>query len=313
MKSFKLSRLAVAAVLALGLTVRAKTADISYGYRMGAGFPGDVNRAGMLDIVPSLQDTTNPVLLYGNPVIMNPAANSVRNYLTTDAPLVAPVQAAASTSTTGGTGLVAATAYYYKVTAINALGETIASNEQTVTTGAGGTNSNTVNWGAVTGATGYRVYRGTAAGAENTYFQVGAVTTLVDTGALTAGGLGVAPPTVNTTLVARLDGILVRPFPLQQASGGMTSTIGAAVPPVGPAVVDVLRAGFAIVKVNNFAVTPSTKGGAVYIWVAASSGNHVLGGLEAAYTAGSTIQVSNARFASPPDSTGVAEVEVWAA
>jgi hypothetical protein len=188
------------AIAALGFsaTVRARTHDIAFGFRMGAGFPGDVNRTGVFSIVPSLQDTTNPVLLYGNPVLINSAANSVRQFLSSD------------------------------------------------------------------------------------------------------------------TAVTRIDGMLVRPYPVQQQSGGLSATIGAATPPVGPAVVDVLRQGFGIVKCNNFAASPSSKGSAVYVWVAASSGNHVQGGFEAA-SSGSTITIANARWASPPDSTGVAEIEIWPA
>ena len=116
----------------------------------------------------------------------------------------APTQNAPSTSTTGGTGLAASTAYYYKVTAIfngssSVAGgsvESPASGEQSITTGLGTTNSNTVNWSAVTGATGYRVYRGTTAGAESVYYQVGAVTSYVDTGA--AGSVAATPPAVVT-------------------------------------------------------------------------------------------------------------------
>lgn len=111
--------------------------------------------------------------------------------------LGAPTQTAPSTSTTGGTGLAATTQYFYKVTALNANGESVPSGEQSVTTGAGSTNSNTVNWNSVAGATGYRVYRGTAAGAENVYYQVGAVTTKVDTGAAPTGSG--TPPAVDTT------------------------------------------------------------------------------------------------------------------
>lgn len=109
---------------------------------------------------------------------------------------VAPTQNAPATSTTGG-ALPAAT-YYYKVTALTAAGETTASNEQSqVTTGT--TSSNTVNWGAVANATGYRIYRGTAAGAENTYYQVGAVTSFVDTG---SAGTAATPPTTSTAALA---------------------------------------------------------------------------------------------------------------
>lgn len=115
--------------------------------------------------------------------------------------LAPPVQAAATTSTTGGT-LPTASTYRYMVTAINALGETIASNEQTVTTGAGATNSNTVNWGTVAGATGYRVYRTTAGGGTGTELflvALGVVLTYIDTGALTPSG---ALPSSNTALTS---------------------------------------------------------------------------------------------------------------
>lgn len=110
------------------------------------------------------------------------------------AALAAPTQNAPSTATTGGT--LAAATYYYKVSALNAAGETLPSGEQSqVTTGS--TSTVTVNWAAVPGATSYRVYRGTAAGAENVYFTAGAgATSFVDTGA--AGTAG-TPAAANTT------------------------------------------------------------------------------------------------------------------
>lgn len=111
--------------------------------------------------------------------------------------LGAPTQTAPSTSTSGGTGLAATTTYYYVVTVLNANGESVKSNEQSVLTGAGATNSNTVNWGAVAGATGYRVYRGLASGVYTGYYQVGAVVTKVDTGAALDGVT--QPPTVDST------------------------------------------------------------------------------------------------------------------
>lgn len=110
--------------------------------------------------------------------------------------LAAPVQSALTTSTAGGTGLTAATAYFYVVTALNAAGQTVKSNEQTVTTGAGATNSVVVSWAAVSGATGYRIYRGTATGAQSVFYSVGAVVTFTDTGAASTAG---TPPLVNTT------------------------------------------------------------------------------------------------------------------
>ena len=110
--------------------------------------------------------------------------------------LAAPVQAALATATTGGT--LAASAYFYKVTATTASGETVASNEQTITT-TGTTSTVTVNWAVVTGATGYKVYRGTGAGLENRLVSTigaGATVTFTDTG---VAGTAATPPAVNST------------------------------------------------------------------------------------------------------------------
>lgn len=109
--------------------------------------------------------------------------------------LAPPVQSALSTLTTGGT--ITAGTYRYVVTAINAYGETKASNEQEVTT-TGSTSTVTVTWGAVTGATGYKLYKTAAGGATGTellYKTVGVVTSDVDTSPGSPSG---AFPTTNT-------------------------------------------------------------------------------------------------------------------
>ena len=108
-----------------------------------------------------------------------------------------PVQNTPTTTGTGGT-LGAGLLYRYYVTAINANGETTVSNEQSVTTGGGSTNKNTVNWVTVSGATGFKIYRTAAGGASGTELlltTVGLVTSFDDTGALTPSG---ALPTMNT-------------------------------------------------------------------------------------------------------------------
>lgn len=115
--------------------------------------------------------------------------------------LAAPVDTAGSTATTGGS-LPATTTFRAKITAINTRGETIASGERSVTTGAGSTNTVTFNWNAVSGATGYRVYvTNGGANSEANYVQVGAVTTYVMTAYLPAGSVAASPPTVNTAVV----------------------------------------------------------------------------------------------------------------
>jgi hypothetical protein len=188
--------MAVFSMLAAFAPTRAKTRDVAFGFRMGAGFPGDVNRTHPASIPPGLMNTTNPVRLYGDPVIIDTATNS---------------------------------------------------------------------------------YRGAIAG---------------------------------DTAVTKIAGILVRPYPIQQQSGGMSSTIGAAVPPTS-GVVDVLEEGYIIARCNNFATLQPTKGGAVFMRVAATAGALIQGGLTSAADAANTVQITNARWNGPTDANGVTELQVW--
>lgn len=115
--------------------------------------------------------------------------------------MAAPTQAAASTATTGGT--LAAGTYRAVVTAVNARGETIASNEiSRVTTGA--TSTITWTWGAVTGATAYKVYVTALGGAANSETFAATVTapttTYTQTAPVVAGGA--VPPGSNTAVVS---------------------------------------------------------------------------------------------------------------
>jgi hypothetical protein len=119
--------------------------------------------------------------------------------------------------------------------------------------------------------------------------------------------------TSDQATATKIKGILVRPYPTSQTTGGMSATIGAATPPTSAVPIDILEDGHMMVKCNNFAANAPGMGGAVYVWAAASSGNHVLGGFEAAATAGSTFPVANAEWTSPADSNGVAEIRVWKA
>jgi hypothetical protein len=73
-----------------------------------------------------------------------------------------------SISTTSNSfGALAAGTYYYTLTSITASGESTASNGVSATT-TGGTSVVQLNWNQVTGATGYKIYRGTSPGAEDT-------------------------------------------------------------------------------------------------------------------------------------------------
>lgn len=97
---------------------------------------------------------------------------------------------------TPGSGTLGTATYFYRVSAINANGETLASAETSLAiTGPAGVN---VNWTAVTGATGYRIY-GRTTGAEQFIGAVGSsTTTFLDNGSITPSG---ALPGANTTAV----------------------------------------------------------------------------------------------------------------
>lgn len=189
--------LAVAALIAGSACVRARTLDVAIAYRMGAGFPGDVNRAHPVSILARLQDPANPVRLYGDPVLYSATAGMVRCFNAGD------------------------------------------------------------------------------------------------------------------TTVTKIKGILVRPGNISQTSGGMTASFGVGAPPAGNTGLDIMNAGFMIVKCNNFGAAPCKLGDAVVVWVAASSGNHVQGGFENTVSAGNTAAIANAEWQSPPDASGFAEIKTW--
>ena len=103
-------------------------------------------------------------------------------------------------------------------------------------------------------------------------------------------------------------GVLVRPFPIQQqaATNYGAASIGAATPPT-TGIIDTLRSGFISVAIP--AGQAPIKNSPVYVWCAASSsGAHVLGGFEAVYVSGSTVQLSNAVFNGSPDASGNVEL-----
>jgi hypothetical protein len=98
--------------------------------------------------------------------------------------LKAPTGVGATGSTTGGT--LPAGTYFYKVTALKGNEESLGSTQVSVTT-TGATSSVSVTWTAVSGATSYRVYRGTSSNAQNTFYTDDA-SPFVDTGGAGTGG-----------------------------------------------------------------------------------------------------------------------------
>jgi hypothetical protein len=109
---------------------------------------------------------------------------------------VLPPPVATSATPVAGGALTAGT-YKYYITAINALGETTISNELTGTTAAANLTL-TLLWAAVTGATGYKVYRTAAGGGTGTELllvTLGAVTTYNDAAVGAPAGVF---PTIST-------------------------------------------------------------------------------------------------------------------
>ncbi len=114
--------------------------------------------------------------------------------ITPDAPFAssAPSISSFSAAATTGGHLVGGTTYYYEVTAIVGGTESVAGAESAYTPPSGtSTNAITLKWGAVSGATGYKVYRSTSEGGEQLLASVGAVTSYTDASATVPSG---SPP-----------------------------------------------------------------------------------------------------------------------
>jgi len=176
-------------------TMRMKTRDAAFTYRMGAGYPGDVDRTHPASIEPNLIDSGAPPTAYGQGVIVDGTSHAIRP--------------------------------------------------------------------------------------------------------LTSGDSG----------VTELYGITVRPYPTQQSSGTNygAASLGSATPPTS-GIVDVIREGYVMASI----VGSPVKNGPVYIWTAASSGNHVQGGFEAADGTTNTASIANAVFNGPADANGVGEIFIHA-
>lgn len=98
-------------------------------------------------------------------------------------------------------------------------------------------------------------------------------------------------------------GVVTRPYPVSQVTGGMAAAIGSGVVFPG-GISDVLKNGYILVPV----VGQTKKFGTVFVWIAASGGGHVTGGFEAAASGGNTAILANATWNGAPDATGIAEL-----
>ena len=127
--------------------------------------------------------------------------------------------------------IIIATLQHTNFAVLGSAGETRPSNEQSITT-TGTTSSNTINWGAVSGATGYRIYRGIAADGQNVFYTVGAVVTFLDTGAantagtpLSASGSTALPPVQTAPATSITGGTLAAATYFYKVSAIMPSGV----------------------------------------------------------------------------------------
>lgn len=117
----------------------------------------------------------------------------------------------------------------------------------------------------------------------------------------------------SDTAVTKIDGLAVRSYPFQQPAGGPTASLSMSGVPATNMPIDMLHEGFMIARCNNFAAQQPTKGGAVYIWVAASTGAHVQGGFESVTSAGNTAgPITNMKWNGPGDANGITEIQIAA-
>jgi hypothetical protein len=121
---------------------------------------------------------------------------------------------------------------------------------------------------------------------------------------------GIRPLVAGDSALTTFYGVLVRPFPTSTASAtnfGAVPLGTAGVPPTsGPA--DVLVSGYINVQVP-VGSTAAVKNGAVFIWIAATSGVHIQGGFETAASGGNTIAIAGTtHFNGPQDANGIIEL-----
>ena len=119
----------------------------------------------------------------------------------------------------------------------------------------------------------------------------------------TAGNVGHMRTVASPDTAASVYGFLVRPFPTNSSQDGL----GTSTPPAN-GVCDIMTVGYMTVMLNGS--TAATKGGTVYVWSAASSGAHVLGGIEAASPGGSGFALPGCVFMGPGDASGNVEISV---
>lgn len=137
----------------------------------------------------------------GNRVYISNGVNNMSYYdITTGATVEYTTLATPSTPTATGTGLAGATyTYYYRISANNTVGESIASIADTEAVlltrdqWVSGTKYVTVTWSSVVGATSYNIYVGTVAGSEKYLATISNGLSFIDDGTLAENAFKIAP------------------------------------------------------------------------------------------------------------------------
>lgn len=140
-----------------------------------------------------------------------------------------------------------------------------------------------------------------------------AITPYGTTGHPTAYGVPLVPDSAsgnegNMRILAAGDtyvyGVLVRPFP----TGASQDALGVSTPPLNGAC-DVLRSGYITVLLSGS--TDAVKGGQVYVWTAAATGTHIVGGWESTDPSSNGFAVTGARFMGPAGAGNIVEIAIY--
>ena len=200
-----------------------------------------------------------------NPAISQPLTNAFLYHFAD-----ANIPVARTPSVSSSEGSLAAGTYYYTVTSTTATGESLSSNEVFAIT-TGNNSKVALSWSQAVGATGYKVYRGTAPGGENTLIAtITSPTTVSFTDDGTEAISSALPPTnIFTASVAWGD------------NSGNTSSDGSGT----VSVVANPNGGFDVYGSHAYATASSY---AIAVSVTGSDGTQVNGGL--AYNSGLTSQ-----------------------
>jgi hypothetical protein len=115
---------------------------------------------------------------------------------------------------------------------------------------------------------------------------------------------GVRVPAVADAAAA-IYGFGVRPYPIQQTTGGLSSAFGSIVPPTNQPL-DVMRSGYMIVKLQGAA--PAFKGSPVQVCTVAGTG-YLVGGVSVDTVSGTFVQLDGkSSFNGPADANGLVEM-----